>query len=192
MFRMGERLLFPLQAIWFLFPCLKNKILKGHANFSRVFVEEKGDAFLFRSNARDNQSRLQSDYSWGYSAEDYSLGWMAGTCYFSICCFLLSLSLLFSVWERDGEEDWQCVFPGCTSVERVCRSLSVSVSFTVKSKTEVVISRSHAGSLYLNKAAFVLLKLCLPPSYTLLTTSTGGINSLSCMLNPCTLILILT
>lgn len=61
-----------------------------------------------------------------------------------------------SVCEK--EEDWQCVFPGCTSVERVCRSLSVSVSFTVKSKTEVVISRSHAGSLYLNKAAFVLFE----------------------------------
>lgn len=123
-----------------------------------VFSWRRRRCFSFRSNARDNQSRLQSDYSWGYSAEDYSLGWMAGTCYFSICCFLLSLSLLFSVWERDGEEDWQCVFPRCTSVERVCRSLSVSVSFTVKSKTEVVISTSHAGSLYLNKAAFVLFE----------------------------------
>lgn len=185
----------PLQAIWFLFLCLKNKIFfillkKKKVMLILAVVSWRGAAFLF------TQTQRQSKQTWGRlqlrlrgGLQSRVNGRHMPLLHVSLSSVTVAPLPCVRVRQRRGlTVCFSRLHLGGKSVVIVQESQSVCCIHS-----EVVISRSYTGSLCLMKAAFVLFHMLSdPPSYTLLKTSTGGINSLSRILNPCTLILILT
>lgn len=125
----GKEAFVSLPATRFLFLCLKNKFLKGHANFSHVFLKARE---MCGFSLKCSQA-IKADFSQFTAVVAQGLQWRVNGRRM-LCLHTLPSSHALLVCEHEpGKES---VFFWERKMLWLCRNLSLSVtSFTVKSES---------------------------------------------------------